>query len=101
MAGRTFLSMDQTASARESIFWHQRECRQNPNMDRGVGLRPRCNHPQAAQSFPQPLRDSTNFEREPIRENPARYTTYAFPESPGAGGIRQPIDSVRLTLGHA
>jgi len=45
--------MDQAASSDQSLFRYIRERRQNPNLDRGLGLRARRHRQEA----PQPLRE--------------------------------------------
>ena len=45
MAGGTLLQMDQAAPAHQILLRHLRECRQDPNLDRHLGLCA-CRHPQ-------------------------------------------------------
>ena len=94
------LQVDQTAFANQGVLWDQRECCEDPNLDRGVGLRAGRDHPQATRAGGKPLPNSTDFKRDAFRENA---------DSTGTSGVRlrerftlfrQPIDSIRLVAGH-
>ena len=50
LAGRVVLQMDQAASAYQSLLGHQRERREDPNLDRGVDLCAGSDRAQAARS---------------------------------------------------
>ena len=65
-------SMDQAAPAHQSVLRHQRECRQIANLDRRLGLRPGRHREKAPRAAGNPLRNSTDFESHPVRENPGR-----------------------------
>src|ERR1017187_10059100 len=91
--------MDQTAPADQSILRDQRERSEDANLDRRVRLCPRRHRPEASRAGRQPLPNSTDLERDAIREN-AHFT--------GPSGLRlrrrftrrqQPIDSIRLLAG--
>ena len=47
LAGGTVLQIDQTAPADQGVLWHQRERREDPDLDRGVRLRARRDRSQA------------------------------------------------------
>jgi Domain of unknown function (DUF4372)/Transposase DDE domain len=64
LAGGTVLQVDQAAPPNQGLLWDQRECREDPNLDRRVGLRPGGHHPQASHATDQPLPDSTDSERD-------------------------------------
>src|ERR1039457_5041787 len=91
--------MDQTAPADHSILRDQRERSEDANLDRFVRLGPRRHRPEASRAGRRPLPNSTDLERDAIREN-AHFT--------GPSGLRlrrrftrrqQPIDSIRLLAG--
>jgi hypothetical protein len=44
--------------------------REDPNLDRGVRLRAGGDRPQAARAGGKPLSDSTDFDRDALRETP-------------------------------
>ena len=52
------------APADQSVLRHQRERREDSNLDRRIGLRPRRHRPQANRSGSYSLPDSTDFERD-------------------------------------
>ena len=64
MAGGTVLQMDQAASPNQGLLGDQRERREDPNLDSGVGLRAGRHHPQAPPAADQPLPDSTDSKRD-------------------------------------
>jgi hypothetical protein len=82
LAGGTLLQMDQAAPAHQGLLRHQRERRQDPNLDRHLGLRPRRHRAETTCPRSYPLPNPTDSERRPIRENPA-FT--------GTSGLRLPI----------
>jgi hypothetical protein len=47
LAGGTVLQVDQAASSDQAFLRHVGECGQDANLDRGVGLRPRCHRQEA------------------------------------------------------
>src|SRR5580693_6345885 len=50
LAGGAFLQVDQTASPDQEVLWDVRECGEDPDMDRRIGLRTGCHRPQAAEA---------------------------------------------------
>src|SRR4029077_19897999 len=48
LASRTVLQMDQAASADQAVLRDIRKCREDPNLDRRLGLRPRRHRQEAA-----------------------------------------------------
>jgi hypothetical protein len=57
-----FFQMDQTASTNQGVLWHDRERRQNADMDCNLGLRAGRHRQEAPPAFRQPLRNSTDPE---------------------------------------
>jgi len=53
----------------QSLLRDQRECGEDPDMDRRVGLRAGGGHTQAVAAGGQPLSNATNSERHAFREN--------------------------------
>ncbi len=65
-----------TASgANQGFLWHQRERREDPNLDRRLGLRDGRYRPEATRSGDEPLSSPTGSQRYPFREN--THLTYA------------------------
>ena len=71
-AGGTVLQMDQAAPAHQGVLRHQRKRRQIANLDRRLGLRPRRHRQKTPRASRQPLRNSTNPQPHPLRENPGQ-----------------------------
>jgi hypothetical protein len=69
LAGGTVLQMDQAAPAHQSLLRDQRECGEDPDMDRGVGLCAGGNPTQAVEAAGQSLPNATDSERHAFREN--------------------------------
>ncbi len=72
------LQMDQAEPAHQGLLWHQRECRQNPDMDRCHRLLVDCHPEETAQNRGQSLHNSTDFKRDRVRENAYKTATYGF-----------------------
>src|SRR5271157_46827 len=72
LAGGTVLQMDQAAPAHQGVLRHQRKRRQIANLDRRLGLRPRRHRQKTPRASRQPLRNSTNPQPHPLRENPGQ-----------------------------
>ncbi len=51
------------------VLWHQRERREDPDLDRGLHLRTGCDRPEASATGSELLPNSTDFESHPFREN--------------------------------
>ena len=100
LAGGAVLQMDQAAPADQSLLRHQRERREDSNLDRGVGVRAGGHRAQAAGAGGQPVPDSTDSQPYAFREN-AHFTGTSGHPTPDADLRRsqQPIDSVRLLTG--
>src|SRR5271166_2458193 len=75
--GRTVLQMDQTASADQTLLRDIRKCREDPNLDRRLGLRPRRHHQEAARPGRLALHTATDPLGHPLREN--AYTSSTCP----------------------
>ena len=98
---RPLVSLDQAAPTDQVFLRYLGECGEVPDLDRRVGLRARCHRQEAAQPVAQPLRNPTDSELEPVRENPTEYSTYARASAVRSGPKRQPADSLQLMLGQA
>jgi len=70
MANRIVLQMDQTTPADQSLLWDLRECGEDTNLDRNLGVCARGHRQEAPQTQKKPLHNSTGFEPHPFRENP-------------------------------
>ena len=87
LAGGTVLSVDQAAPAHQGFLWHQRECREDADLDRGVGLCAGRHRSQAAGPGVESLPNPTDSERDPFREN-AHFT--------GPSALRLPRELTRF-----
>jgi len=101
MASGAVLSLDQAAPAHQGVLRHDRERGEVADLDRRVRLRARRDRQEAAQPVTQPLRNPTDSEPQPVREDPAGCSTYARARPVRLGPKRQPADSLQLTLGQA
>ena len=70
LAGRTVFQMDQAAPAHQGILRDFRKRGQIANLDRHLGLRPGCHCQKTAGASREPLRNATDFQPHPVRENP-------------------------------
>jgi len=94
------LQMDQTAPADQGVLRNLEECRQEPNLDRRVHLRARGDRTKAAEAGGVDACDPADSELDSVRENLARSSAYAPREDAKQTRQRQPVDFVRITLGH-
>jgi len=101
VAGGALLSLDKAAFTRQGLFRYYRERREVPNLDRCIGLCSGGHRAKAAQPLPQPLRNPTDFEPQPVRENPAGHAAFSKPRDAGRPSTAQPADFVQITLGQA
>jgi len=85
----------------KAFFGISENASQVANLDRRVGLRARRHHQEATQPISQPVRNATDFEPQPVRENPARYSASAYSDELRIGSKRQTVDSSLKTLGQA
>src|SRR5580700_6291361 len=69
LASRTVLQMDQAALADQTLLRHIRKCREDPNLDRRLGLRPRRHRQEAASPGRLALQIATDPLGHPVREN--------------------------------
>ena len=60
--------MDQAAPAHQGLLRHQRECRENPNLDRCLGLRAGGHRAKTARHRSCSLSNPTLFEKTPISQ---------------------------------
>jgi len=99
MADRTVLQMDQTAPENQGLLWHFGECRKNPNMDCHLRVCSGSYSQKRTETGPESLHNSTDFECDPFREN--AHITSVFKERLRKFNpcLRQPVESIRLTLG--
>ena len=100
LADRVVLQVDQAASADQGVLRHHRECREDADLDRSLGLRAGRHRQEAAPALRQPLRNPTDPEPHHVRANADRSATFAAADRRDRARFRQPIDFVRLTLGH-
>jgi len=99
LADRTVLQMDQAAFPDQGFLWRIRECHEDPDLDRHLGLYAGGNRQEIPENRQQSLYDPTGFERHALRED-ANYTcTYRFKWSRFRDGSQQPANFIRLTLG--
>ena len=68
--------MDQATPAHQAILRHLEERRENPNLDRRLGLRARRHRQETAQSGCPTPHFATDFAGHPVRENPPATETY-------------------------
>src|ERR1019366_8146430 len=71
------------------------------DLDRRVGLRARRHHQEAPKPVSQPVRNATDFEPQPVRENLAGYSAFAYSDGLRISSRRQTADSALKTLGQA
>ena len=100
LASRVVIQVDQTASSYQGVLRHLGERGQNTNLDCGVRLRARGHRQEAPGPLRQPVRNPTNIESDHVRANPLRSTTSPFRSSVHVFRLHQPVESVRITLGH-
>ena len=100
LAGGTFLSLAQTASANQSVLWHLRKRGPYPDLDRPVGVHPGSHYEEKAPSEqPQPLHNFTNFKRVALREEahfigPCSTTLHKIGQH-----TRQPVAIIQMLIG--
>jgi len=70
LAGRIILQMDQAAFENQSFLRYNPKCREDANMDRHLYLCAGGHRKEGSQTHPEPLHNSTDFERHPVSENP-------------------------------
>src|SRR5271166_2149540 len=75
LASRTVLQMDQTASANQTLLRDIRKCREDPNLDRRLRLRPRRHRQEAARPGRLALHIATDPLGHPLRENAVTSST--------------------------
>ncbi len=76
MAGRTLLQVDQTTSPDQGLLWHERERREDPDLERTRRLCARRHREEAAGPRRQPLQTPANSEHHTVRENAHFYGTF-------------------------
>ena len=93
------------SSGSSSIFVSRRSSApqrtpQNTNLDHGVRLRAGGHRQEAPGALRQPVRNPTDFEPDDVRATPRRSTTPPLRRRTHVVGCFQPVQSVRMTLGH-
>src|SRR5271157_575500 len=99
MADRTVLQMDQTAPEDQGLLWHLGECRKDPNMDCYLRVCSGSYSQKRTETGPESLHNSTDFECDPFRENALITGTFKERLHKFKPCPRQPVESIRLTLG--
>ena len=70
LADRIILQMDQATSSNQSLLWHERQCRQDSDLDRHHRLCDDRNRQKATEVGTESLHNSTDFKRHSFRKNP-------------------------------
>ncbi len=78
LASRALLQMDQATFAYQSLLRNLRECRQNPDLDCYLHLRPRRYSQETSQTGAESLHNSTDSQPDRFRENHCYSSTYKF-----------------------
>ena len=79
MAGGAVFQMDQTTPENQSLLWHVRECGEESDLDRHLGLCTCGHHQKTPQPHNRPLHHITDFESDAVRENTTGSITYGYP----------------------
>ena len=69
MASRVVLQVDKATPAYQDVLRHFRKCSQNANLDSRLRLCTDRHREKASRTRAQSLHNSTNFERQSLREN--------------------------------
>ena len=100
LAGRTLFQMDQTAPSHQTFFRDVRERREDSSVDRRLDLRAGRDHEEAVEDRGEPLHNFADFERDRFREN-AHFTSLGGRSLQSARRQHgQPVEFIRLTVGH-
>jgi len=91
--------MDQAAPAHQGLLWNQRERRQNPNLDRCLGLPAGCHRQEKARTDRLALHFVASPLGNSVRENAHFTGTSAKGLHKFTNYRSQPTDSVRLLTG--
>jgi hypothetical protein len=96
----SIVQVDQAASSDQAVLWHDRERREDADLDRGLDLRARRHRQKAVEDPSEPLRNATDIESDHVRANPFGYAV--FSNSPGAKRrlCAQPDEFVPIASGH-
>ena len=76
MAGGIVFQMDQTTPENQILLWHVRECGEESDLDRYLGLCACGHHQKTTQPQNRPLHNITDFESDAFRENTIGSITY-------------------------
>ena len=99
MAGGTVFQMDQAAPQNQGFLWHHRECCQNPDLDRHLGLCLGRHRQEDLESAPKSLHNFTDPKRHPFRKRTHLSGTFKYQPHKPDGPHQQPIESIQVTLG--
>jgi len=99
MADKAVLQVDQAASQNQGILWYHRECDEDPDLDRHLGVCACGDREENSENRQQPLHNSTDFECYFVREDAHSTSICGFKLSGFKVNARQPVDFIRLTLG--
>jgi hypothetical protein len=78
LAGRIILQMDQATSSHQRFLRHQRQCREDSDLDRHLDLRVGRHRQEALESRSQLVLNSTDFERDDYGKNSDLTSTFAI-----------------------
>ena len=99
LAGGTVLQVYQAASAYQKILRQLGECGEVANLDRHVGLCPRCHRQEATQSGRLALHFVTDIVPHPIREDALAASVSGWRLQNVRRGASQPIESILILTG--
>ena len=89
-----------TASSDQEVLRHVRECGEVANLDRRVGLCPRCHRKEAVESRCFALHFATDFFTHPVRENAHPASLCGRQLHFRTDRTLQPVESIRVLTGH-
>jgi hypothetical protein len=95
------LQVDQAASSYQGILRYHRECGEDSDLDRPLGVCARCDREEDIENRQQPLHNSTDSECYSVREDAHSTSTCRFIWPRSRVNARQPADFIRVTLGHS
>ena len=78
LAGGTVLQVDQATSSYQGLLWHQRQCREDSDLDRYLYLCLGGHRQKALEPRSQLVLRSTNFERDDLGENSDLTDTFSL-----------------------
>jgi hypothetical protein len=99
LAGGVVFQVDQTTSQDQGFLWNHRKCRQDPDLDRHLGLCSRGYCEEDLEFGPKSLHNSTGSGCDPFRKGTHLSSTFKCQLHKPRGLSQQPVESIRLTLG--